>query len=105
LDREVVSRLARQLETSKPGVTLVEREAAFGQEGIRGIAHGFLIAAPGDGTRPHAVLTKDAMVRRRRGHAIDVDSRSAVVTRFGLFQVTTRELDRPAARWQEPHAA
>src|SRR5262249_40778201 len=75
VDCEVVARLAGQLETSKPRVALVKREIGLNQEGVRRIVPWRLIAAPSDRARPDAALTKDAMVRRRRGHAVDVDSR------------------------------
>src|SRR5262249_33809100 len=104
-DREVLARLAGQLEPPEPRIALVEREARFGEERIRRILPGLLIAAPSDRARPDAALTKDAMVGRGRGHTIDVHSCTGVVTGFSFSQVATSDLQRPSIRWEDPPAA
>src|SRR5207244_12422482 len=83
-------------------MALVEREVGLGQESVRRIIRGLLIAAPSDRARPNAALADDAMVGCGRSHAIHVDSWTAIVSGFSLGQMAARDLERPPSRGQEP---
>src|SRR5262245_18755701 len=64
VDREVVTRLLRQLESAEPSVALVEREIRLGEEGVGALGRRLLIESPSECRGPDAAGAGRLMVGR-----------------------------------------